>query len=183
MFGLPVVSKVESPRFTNFGISLRKEFARFTRMLGSKSATILSGRLFTPTFPMHEKSEFLSWVADPSTEVSNGLIFLDHLVKLELLPRLGLKTSTFTPRVPTLQGFRMFLSSGVQLFRMFLSTCGLLHAATVTIAFDVIVSSREKLFRESSTRKFSWPFVTIFCLTTLMMDGLKSCLNDKLRIL
>ena len=74
-----------------FGLSLMMKFAMFTRMLGSKSATILSGRLFTPTFLMHEKSELLSWVADPSTKVFTGLMSLDHLVKLELLPRLVLK--------------------------------------------------------------------------------------------
>ena len=86
------------------------------------------GETFHTTFSMHEKSELLSWVADPSMEVPNGSMFLDHLVKLEFLPRLGLKTSTLTSGVQTLLGFRMFLSTGVQLFRMFLSTCALLHA-------------------------------------------------------
>ena len=57
------------------------------------------------------------------------------------------------PGVPTLLGFRMFLSSSVQTFRMFLSTCALLHAAPVKIYFNVIVLSRDILFRESSTRK------------------------------
>ena len=68
-------------------------------MLGSKLVTISSEILFTTTFSMHDKSEFLSWVADPSTEVSNGLMFLDHLAKLEVIPRIGMKTSTLTPGV------------------------------------------------------------------------------------
>ena len=76
-------------------------------MIGSKSATILSGRLFTPNFSMHENSELISWVADLSTEVSNVSMFLDHFVKLELIPRLGLKKLYVYPwgtnptRIPT----------------------------------------------------------------------------------
>ena len=97
MFCLSVALKARSPRFMNFGLLLMMEFARFNRMLGSKLVTISSGRLFTPTLSMHEKSKFLSWVAYPSTEVSNCLMFLDHLVKLELLLRLGLKKYTLTP--------------------------------------------------------------------------------------
>ena len=162
-----------------FGLSLWTEFATFTRMLGSKSATILSGRLFTPTFSMHEKSEFLSWVADLSTEVS----FLNHLVKLEFLLRLELKTSMFTLGVPTLLGLRIFLSPGVQLFQIFLSTCTLLHAMPVTIAFNLIVLSVNKIFRETSTRELSWTFVTISCPMTPTMAGSKSSLTDNLRIL
>ena len=45
-----VASKVGSPRFLNFGLSLRTEFVRFNRMLGSKSATILLERLLLPFF-------------------------------------------------------------------------------------------------------------------------------------
>ena len=89
--------KGRDPIFMNFGISLRREFARFTLTLGSKLATILSGRLFTPTFSMQKQSELLYWAADPSTEVFNSSMFLNHLAKLELLPRLGLKISTLTP--------------------------------------------------------------------------------------
>ena len=44
------------PRLFNFGLLLRKEFARFTCLLGSKSATIYPRTLITPTFSMHEKS-------------------------------------------------------------------------------------------------------------------------------
>ena len=87
-------------------------------------------------------------------------MFLDHFVKLELIPRLGLKNSTFTPGVPTLLGFRMFLLSGVQLLRMFLSTYALLNAAPVTIAFEIIVLSGDKLLGEIFTREFSRKFVT-----------------------
>ena len=86
MFGLPVSSKVRSPRFMNFGTLLMMELARFTRMLGSKLVTISSGRLFAPTISIHEKFEFLSWVVYPSREVSIGSMFLNHLEKLELLP-------------------------------------------------------------------------------------------------
>ena len=96
MFTLTVAPKDSSPIFMNFGLSLMMKFARFTRLLGTKSAKFLPGRLFSPTFSMPEKFEFLFWAADPSTEVSNGSMFFDHLAKLELLPRLGLKTSTLT---------------------------------------------------------------------------------------
>ena len=60
-------------------------------MLESELLMISLWRLFTPNFPMHKKSEFLSWVVYLSTEVSNGLMFLVHMVKLELIPRIGLK--------------------------------------------------------------------------------------------
>ena len=83
----------------NFGLLLMTEFARFPRLLGSKSATISPGRFFTPILSMQEQFEFLSWAADPSTEVFNGLMLLNHLAKLELLPRLELKKSTLTPGV------------------------------------------------------------------------------------
>ena len=122
---------------------------------------------------MHEKSEFLSWVEDPSMKVSNGSMFLDHLVKLELLQRFGLKNSTFTPGVPTLLGFQMFLS-----------TDALLYTAPVTISFGIIVLSEDKLFRKSSTRKFFQTFMTRFCPMTPMTAGLKRIgLTDNLRIL
>ena len=183
MFCLTVASKVRSLRFLNFGLLLRTEFARFTRMLGSKSATISSGRLFTPTFSMHQKSEFLSWVPDLSTEVSNGSMSLVHLAKLEFLPRLGPKTPPLTPGVPTLLGFRIVLSGGVQLFRMFLSTCTLPHAAPITIYFELIVLIGDKLFRESSTREFSQTSVTRSCPMTPMTAGSKSFLTDNFRIL
>ena len=78
-FGLTVALKDRSPKFMNFGLSLRTELAMFTCLLGSKSVTISSGRLFTPIFSMQNQSEFLSWAVDPSTEVFNGSIFLDHL--------------------------------------------------------------------------------------------------------
>ena len=110
------------------------------------------GRLFTPIFSMHEKSEFLSWVADPSTEVFNRLMFLENLMKLELLLRLGLKTSRLTSGVPTLLGFRMFLSTGVKIFQMFLSPFTLLHVAPVTISFEIIVLSGTTLQRGLHSR-------------------------------
>ena len=183
MLCIPIALKVGSPRFLNFGILLRTELARFTRMIGLKSATILSGKLFTPTFSMHEKSEFLYWVADPSTEVYNSSMFLVHLAKLELLPRLGLKTPLLNPWVPTLLWFRIVLSGGVKLFRVFLSTCTMLHAAPITITFDVIFLSGDKLFRESFTRELSWTFVMRSSPMTPMTAGLKSFLTDNLRIL
>ena len=99
MFGLPGASKDRRQRFMNIEIVLRRELARFTRFLGSKSATISSGRLSTPTFSMHKQFELISWAEDPSMEVSNGSIFLDRLAKLELLPQIGLKKSTSTPGV------------------------------------------------------------------------------------
>ena len=89
-------------------------------------------------------------------------MFFDHLVKLELLPRLGLKKSMLTSGVTILLGFRRFLS-----------TCALLHANTVTIFFDLIVLSGDKLFRGSSTQKLSQTFVTRSCLMTMMTAGSK----------
>ena len=50
MLCLPVASKVRNPIFMNLGLSPMIKFVRFTRMFGSKSVTVLSGRLFTPTF-------------------------------------------------------------------------------------------------------------------------------------
>ena len=50
IFGIPVALKDRIPRFMNLGLSLRTVLARFTRLLGSKSATISPGRLFTPIF-------------------------------------------------------------------------------------------------------------------------------------
>ena len=54
-------------------------------MLRSKSATILPRTPSTPTFSMHDKSEFLSWVAEPLTEVSDGSMFPVHLEKTGIL--------------------------------------------------------------------------------------------------
>ena len=136
---------------------------------------------FYTQFSMHKSSEFLSWVADPSTEVSNGSMLLVYLVKLELLPRIGLKTPSLTPGVPNLLGFRVVLSGGVQNLRVFLSTIALLHAEPITITFDVIVFIGDKIFIESSTRKLYWTFVTRSCPMTQMTDRSKSCLTDNLR--
>ena len=121
---------------------------------------------------MHKKYEFLSWVADPWTEVSNGPMFPVHLEKLEILPRHGLKTPSLTPGVPILLWFRIVLSGGVQL-RVFLSTSAILHDDPIMIAFNVFVLSGDKLSRESSTREFSWIFVTRSFPMTPMTAGLK----------
>ena len=52
------------------------------------------------------------------------------------------------------------------------------------ISFELIVLSGDKLFREISTRKLSWTFVTRSCPMTLMMSGSKKIgLTDNLRIL
>ena len=132
---------------------------------------------------MHEKSEFLSWVADLWTEVSNGSMFPVHLAKLEILPRLGLKIPSLTPGVPILLWFRIVLSGGVQL-GVFLSTSVILYAEPITIAFDWFMLSGDKLLRESSTRKFSWTFLTRYFPMTSMKAGLKSPTpTDHLQIL
>ena len=75
-----------------------------------------TGETFHTHFSMHKKFKFLSWAADPSTEVFNGFMFLDHFAKLELLPRLGIKTSTLTLGVLwiALLGVRKILSTCVQ---------------------------------------------------------------------
>ena len=114
----------------NFGLFPRAELAKFIRLLGSKSVTTSPGRLFTPILSMHKDVELLSWDADPSTEVFNGSMFLDHFAKLELLPPLGLKKSTLT------LGVMWIALLGV---RTILSTCALSHAAPVTISFEIIV--------------------------------------------
>ena len=124
---ISVASMAGSPRFLNFGFYLRTELARLACMLGYKSATISPRTIFTPTFSIHDKSEFLSWVAEPWTEVSNGLMFPVHLAKLEVLPWLGLKTPSLTSGVRILMWFRIVLSGDVQ-SRMFLLTPTLLHA-------------------------------------------------------
>ena len=121
----------------NFGILLMMEFARFTRLLGSKSTTISPGKLFTPTFSMPDQFEFLSWATDPSTEVSNGSMFLDHSAKLEFLPRLGLKTSTLTPGCTAN-----------------LLTWAPSHAVSVTISLTL------KIFCEKPSRDLSRKIVT-----------------------
>ena len=78
--------KGQETKFMIFGLLLRTELVRFTHLLGSKSATISPGRLFTLIFLMQKHFELLSWAADPATEVFNGSMFLGHLAKLELLP-------------------------------------------------------------------------------------------------
>ena len=150
----------------NFGLSLMTEFASSIRFLGSKSVTISLGRRFIPIFLMQKQFEFLSWAVDPSTEVFNGSMFLDHLEKLELLLRLGLKTSTFTPGVLwiALLGIRAAI----------LSTCALLHAASVTISLTIIVWSGFKLSSNRYSRDVSRTLVTrSFMMTTgLIVIGL-----------
>ena len=80
---------------------------------------------------MQKQVEFLFWAADLTTEVFNGLMLLDHLAKLKLLPRLGLKTSMLTPGVLwiALLGVRTEI----------LSTCALLHAVSMVISLTLIV--------------------------------------------
>ena len=131
---------------------------------------------------MHEKFEFLSGVAEPWTEVFYGSMFPVHFEKLEVLPRLGLKTPTLTPGVPILLWFRIVLSGDVQL-RVFLLTPTLLHAKPITNVFNIFVLSGDKLLRESSTRELSRTFVT-GPMPPLMTAGLKSPTpNDNLRTL
>ena len=131
---------------------------------------------------MHEKSKFLSWFSDPWTEVSNGSMLPVHLAKLELLPRLGLKTPSFPAWVPILLWLQIVLSDGVQLLRVFLSTSVIFHANPITITFDVFVLSEDKLLKESSTREFSWIFVMRSFHMTLITAASKSLTNN-LRIL
>ena len=106
---------------------------------------------------MQKQFKFLYWAADMSMEVLNGLMFLDHFAKLELILRLGLKTYTLTPGV-------MWISLlGV---RTIISTCALLHAASVTISLTLIVWSSFKLSRERSSHDVSQTLVTRSCLMT-----------------
>ena len=140
MFSLSVALKDRSPKFMNFGLTLRTELARFTRLLGYKSVTISPGRLFKPIFPMQKQFELLFWAEDPSTEVFNGSMFLTHFAKLELLPQIGLKNSTLTP------GVLWIALLGV--LTVILSNCVVLHAASVTISLTLIVWSGFKLFSE-----------------------------------
>ena len=91
-------------------------------------------------------------------EVFNGSMFLDHFAKLELLPWLGLKTSTLTPSVMwmALIGFRTAI----------LSTCALVHAMSETISLTLIVWSGFKLFSERPSRDVSQTPVTRSCPMT-----------------
>ena len=162
MFGIPVVLKDGSPRFMNFGLSLRTEITMFTRLLGSKSVMISPGRLFTPICSMQKQFKFLSWAADPSTEVFNGLMSLDYLLKLELLPRLGLKTYMLTPGVLWIDLLGVWTD--------ILSTCALFHAASVTISLTLITWSSFKLSSERPSHDVSRTLVTRSCP---MMAGSK----------
>ena len=117
-----------------------------------------TGETFHTHFSMQEQFEFLSWAAYPSTEVFNGSIFLNHLVKLELLPRLGLKTSTLTP------GLLWIALLGVR--TAILSTWEMLHAASVKISLILIVFSGFKLFSERPSRDVSRTLVTMSCPMT-----------------
>ena len=116
-------------------------------MLRSKSGTISPRTLFTPSFSMYDKLKFLSWVAYPLMEVSNGLMLPVQLRKLEFFvrSRLGLKILSFTPGVPIQLLFcRMFLLFGDVQLRMFLLTPTLFHCNP----------------RGSSTLEFSRTFMT-----------------------
>ena len=120
------------------------------------------------------QSEFLSWVAEPWTEVFDGLMLPVHLAKLEVLLRLGLKIPSLTPGVPILLWFLIVLSGDVQL-RVFLVTPTHLHAEPTTNAFDVFMLSGDKLLREISTHKFYRKFVTrSFPMPPPMTAGSKS---------
>ena len=121
---------------------------------------------------MQKQSKFLSWAAYPSTEVFNGSMLLGNFAKLELLLRLGLKTSTLTP------GVLCIALLGV---RTILSTCALFHAVSMTISFELIVWSSLKLFSERPLRDISIPLVM---RSSLMTTGLKRTgLNNILQIL
>ena len=120
-------STVWCPRLMNFGISLRAEFARFTRKLELNSFLISGKILFTPTSSMHDDYRFLSWVADPWTWVSNFSLLPVQLSKLEVVSLLGLKTYLFTPGVSILL---------IQLPLMFLLSLGVLM-----ILFDIFTDS------------------------------------------
>ena len=104
--------------------------------------------------------------------------------EMEILRWLGLKTPSCTAGLPTLLWFRIFLSDGVKLLMVFLSASALLHAEPITIAFNVFMLSRDKLLRESSTREFSWTFVTrSFPMTPMTADLNSPTPTDNLRIL
>ena len=156
-FGLPIVLKDKSPESMNFGLSLRKELARFTRFLRSKSVTNFPGRLFTQIFPMQKQFKLFSWAADPSTELFNVSMLLDHFSKLELLLRIGLKTSTLN------LGVMWIALLGIHTI---LSTCALFHAAPVTIYFELIMWSGFKLSCKRPSRDVSRKLVTRSCLVT-----------------
>ena len=106
---------------------------------------------------MQKKFELLSWAAHPSMEVFNGLMFLENFAKLELLPRLGSKTSTLTP------GVLLIALLGV---RTILSTYALFHAASVTISFELIVWSGFKLSPERPSHDVSRTIVSRSCPMT-----------------
>ena len=132
----------------NFGILPRTELAKFICLIISKSVTTSPGRLFTLILSLQKDVELRSWARYPSMEVFNGLMFLGHFTKLELLPWLGLKTSTLT------LGFMWIALLGV---RKILSTYAQSHAAPVTISF-----------RDNRVERF----------LTLLQETLSRCLPD-----
>ena len=121
----------------------------------------LPGRLFTPILSMKKDVELIFWDRYPSTSVFNGSVFLDHFAKLELLPRLGLKTSTLT---------LVFMWIALLGVRTILSTCAMLHAASVTISFEQILWRGFKLSCDRPSRNVSRTLVTKSCP---MMTGSK----------
>ena len=84
-------------------------------------------------------------------------MLLDHFAKLELLLQLGLKTSTLT------LGVLWIALLGV---RKILSTCALLHVASMTISFEWIVWSGFKLSHERLSHHVSRKLVTRSCPMT-----------------
>ena len=161
-FGLPFVLTDKRQKYMNFGLSPREKLAKFIRLLGSKSVTASPGRRFTLILSVQKDAKLRYWDRDPSMEVLNGSMFLNHFSKLEWLQRLGLKTSTLT------LGKLLVALLGV---RTILSTCVMLRAAPVTISFEIIVwsgfkLSRERLFRERLSRDVSQTLVTRSCPMT-----------------
>ena len=122
---------------------------------------------FYTEFSMHKKFKFLSWVADPRMEASNGSMRPVQICKLEFFSksRIGLKILSFTRGVPIQLLFRrMFLLSGDMQLRMFLLT--------------------PKLSRGISTRELSRTFLTGLMLPPMKTAGLKiPTLTDMLRTL
>ena len=111
---------------------------------------------------MQKDVELRSWDGDPSMEVLNGSMFLNHFARLEWIQWLGLKTYTLTLVVMWIALIRVWT---------ILSTCALSHAVPVTISFELIVWSGFKLSRERLSHDFSWALMTRSCPMTTGLKG------------
>ena len=152
----------------NFGLSLRTEFARFTRTLVLKSFPISRKLLFTPTSSMHNDSRFLSWVADPWTWVSNFSMMSVQLSNFEVVSLIGLKTYLFTPGFYIILWFPLLFLLSRDMHIMFLLPSTDFSCASIMNALDWNLLSRDEFVLKSCSLEFVKTFVTRFVLSGVL---------------